>query len=618
MLKYFLAPLALALYPLLATAADADAKKPYRLQIVLRVAQHRLLTPIFKDQLRRELREGMQAALGAMGRVEVVEEHPLLSEVEAKGLRSVLDSWRDITEIKTHFVLVDFVDGQYEIQARQHDGYTGLASPVVRKVRTADRQFVGRTAALLLDRDFGLIGTLDMKQYPARDLSIVLQGAGLGAPLERWVKKDEVFAIAQVTGGERRQGSEVAAALLQVTDGPRDGICHCRLLHRFKDPLERTATYRCLKLGTTEGPLRLRFVDDRGLPQDVTVRISPYGFGEQDAVKEEGATKDGYFALKKYSYSHVAYVRVSGAARAQVPVCIFDDDLVTVQVRVDEGAEERANLDDRSRNWQRRVFESIRVQADRGNDLAELIRKGQHQDALKRAEANLKLLQQDHDQLAEDLRALRALAGQLAAADQQKRLDASENELQKLDAGRQQLEKSILNLKDVIAQENDPKRQEARALVAQGRLREDNAEYGQAIELYEKALELTGAEKPPELVQSLEALKTAWAPKGDAHVQARTFIYSTWPTLKSYADIQPQLAQARKAFETCRAAGDRLSPWKLLLSNVTLSALLLSEQAGLRTQIAEENDRIGKIKDLLDQIRILSEEVNTFLSAKAG
>ena len=56
--------------------------------------------------------------------------------------------------MKIHFVLIDFVHGQYEISARQYDGTTGLASPVVRQAQTGDRLLVAREAALLVYRDF--------------------------------------------------------------------------------------------------------------------------------------------------------------------------------------------------------------------------------------------------------------------------------------------------------------------------------------------------------------------------------------------------------------------------------------------------------------------------------
>src|SRR5436305_1147134 len=45
-------------------ALDADAKKPYQVTVVLHIAEHRLLTKDFRDRVEREIRDGLQAALG--------------------------------------------------------------------------------------------------------------------------------------------------------------------------------------------------------------------------------------------------------------------------------------------------------------------------------------------------------------------------------------------------------------------------------------------------------------------------------------------------------------------------------------------------------------------------
>src|SRR5262245_56629256 len=107
-------------------AEAVESTKPYRLRVVLDVGKHRVLTDVFREQLRRELRDGLQASFGALAQVEVADTHPRLAEVRRDGLKAALDRWHYLTGVKTHFVLVDFIDGQYVLQARQHDGLTGL------------------------------------------------------------------------------------------------------------------------------------------------------------------------------------------------------------------------------------------------------------------------------------------------------------------------------------------------------------------------------------------------------------------------------------------------------------------------------------------------------------
>src|SRR5262245_44087012 len=78
-----------------ASPAEGELKEPYRLQIVLHVARHKLLTDVFRQQVARELGDGLQAALGDLARVQVVEEHPRLGDVLARSLERALDGWRE-------------------------------------------------------------------------------------------------------------------------------------------------------------------------------------------------------------------------------------------------------------------------------------------------------------------------------------------------------------------------------------------------------------------------------------------------------------------------------------------------------------------------------------------
>ena len=119
---------------------------------------YRLLTHTPEQLGKAPLHRG--SALGNLGTVDVVTKHPLLKEVHKHGLLRALNGWKKPSPFKTHFVLVGFSGVHYEVRARQHDGLTGLNTPVVRRDRTRDRAFVARTAALLVERDFGLLGTI--------------------------------------------------------------------------------------------------------------------------------------------------------------------------------------------------------------------------------------------------------------------------------------------------------------------------------------------------------------------------------------------------------------------------------------------------------------------------
>ena len=88
---------------------------------------------------------------------------------------------------------------------------------MVRRDRTRDRDFVAKAAALLIDQDFGLVGTFDAwpqaDETPSEDkpVTVELKGAGLGVPLDRWVKKGDVFAVVQMPRGDAGPGRPVPA-----------------------------------------------------------------------------------------------------------------------------------------------------------------------------------------------------------------------------------------------------------------------------------------------------------------------------------------------------------------------------------------------------------------------
>src|SRR6516165_4907954 len=210
-----------------ASRADLDPEKtkPYQLRVVLHVASHRVLTPNFQTQLEREIRDSIQAALGDLGYVLITRNHPLLRAILADGLEARINGWKEVSEVKTHFVLIDFVDGRYEIRARQFDGLTGMPSPVVRRSVTSDRRLVARSAALMVDSDFGLVGTIT--KITGRDtVEVTLKGGSLLASTVERLKKGDVFAVAQISPtGAGLQSVRVDDALLQVTAEPKEGVC---------------------------------------------------------------------------------------------------------------------------------------------------------------------------------------------------------------------------------------------------------------------------------------------------------------------------------------------------------------------------------------------------------
>jgi hypothetical protein len=599
-----------------AAALDPETDKAYRLQVVLRIAEHRLLTPVFQDQIRRELRDSLQAALGDLGRVELVRDHSLLKEVEAKGLQQALDAWNVLSDTKVHFVLIDFANGRYQIQARQYDGLTGLASPVVRRSQTTDRQLVAREAALLVDKDFGLVGTVadDTRAVPAKGdrVDVVLKGGKLGVPLDHWVKKDEVFAVAQIVsqGGRRQRSFRVPWTLLRVAEEPKDGLCRCRVFFRHQNPLPSGATvlgYRCLKLGTSRGTIRLRVVaDDRsGTPlAGLQILFSDSGF--QDAPLERASTKADGLVKTERLYANVAFVRILRAniPLAQVPVEILDDRAITCAVSIQPGAEQRGQLHARRDRWVRRLYDGLDVSNSLVRELNAATSPAR-EETLAKAGLGLKGLLNDIADLTGELEALQKDA---QAARIQLDLADGEQRLQELRGRREELERFVSALTQIVKEEKDPRRQRWRHMLEEARLHEDQAEFSEAIALYEKVLAEGGEDG--RIRQHLESLRRSWALKDrDAHAKARSFVYEVWPKLTSASQMKERLADARQSLQTCRQLGDYLTPKMFLRANTAHTADLEKEAESLRPQENEDDrKKVDTILALIEDLRKLDKE----------
>ncbi len=412
------------------TYAQSELNKPYELHIVVHVAQNRLLTDVFRERIERELHDGFQAALGDVGHVRVMHEHPRLPDVMARGLKQSLDGWKDRSNVKTHFVLIDFSGVHYEIQARQYDGPTGRASPVVRRDRTRDRDFVAKSAALLLKQDFGLLGTvLSGPDGPQQSVKVELRGGGLGN-LSRWVQKDEVFALAPPEGGLPKV---LNWALLQVQESPgeasRNGVCTCRFFHRYK--VTSIVGYRCIKLGTVRAPLRLRWMQEMpggGLkPLDASlsliVDIRRHGFQGEEATKMmKPVGRNGVLDTTpddgKGVFHHVAFVSVINGMKdpkPQIPVALYDDQPLVIEVNATRDPHVLFTV--RQAAWKSDVLDSLLVQVNLFKELEGLsAQTEQRGEIIKEAESGLKRCQTDRAGLMDEKTALQQESGDIGAA----------------------------------------------------------------------------------------------------------------------------------------------------------------------------------------------------------
>lgn len=601
-------------------ALDPEIDKPYHLQLVLSFAERRVFTPVFRENVERELRDSLQTAFGAVVNVTAVREHPLLAEAWSKGLQKTLDGIRLVSDTKTHFVLIDHDKGHYEIQARQHDGSTGLASPEVRRARTADRLLVARAAALMVEQDFGAIGTLPPvagKQEQGQSITVSVKGGQLGPGVERLVKKEEVFLVAQITQTAAGLRSVlVPGVVLQAAEEPRDGACVCWLYYRYVPALPAgtgVLGFRAVKVATTESRLRLRVVrndDRREALTGLNVALSSGLAGPA----ETQSTSLGEPLLSRHTYRHLAFAQIykgNVPLTGRFPVPVLGDVAQPCPVGVTPEAERRGAVETRLRNWGSRWYDAWLVY---GSLVADFNKTSETapETALKTSRQGLAQLGSDLVSLDGELGAIRAEAGkpELGLVTE---LAEGQQRLKELRSRYDTLVKSVDDLEKALAKQKDPRIKELQALLNRARVLESELEFDQALALYGKVL----ADAPAAaqgLHEHVKKLRDGWALKDEEHRDARAFVYETWSSLKEAARIKDRLPDAWRFFDVCRKAGDRLTLRKLLRVSKDFAARLAKEYEALRPDASDDDRKAAETiaetsTDLVKLIKAVSEEV---------
>jgi len=628
-----------------AAAIDPESRTAYQLRVVVRTGDHPTLTRHFRAEVTKNVTSSLQAALGPVGSVEAVDlnETPvdqrdaLLKLVDEKGLEA-LDDVNAAVGGKTHFVFVDFADGKYEIRTRQHDGTTGFVTPMVRKAVHGDRGFVGRLAGLAVAQDFGVVGTFDPT---GPQVSVVLKAGELG-PLDAWVKKGDVFAAirmqevrrpppragkdkakAESTPTAATSGSRLDGVLLQVVDGPRNGICVCKLHNRYRGLPRDAGTlgYRCVKLGTGEGPLRLQLTDPTGriLNMDaVQPRAGVEDFPtESPRVQEEMTFAGGAFTSKE-PFKNIAFVlvRAGDAPIARIPVEIYPNQLAVRRVNLADKLLTPVEAD--SADLLERVRTARVIQARAFEDLSALQKKEKPK-ALQFGQAAYESLSKEIDVLRADLGRMKERYPMEAG-----RFDPCEGELKTLEAKTRDLRTHLNKLKDIIKLENDPSTVDARKgveeLLLEAATAAKNLDYDIAIAKYEAALKQTllAPTDKEEVERLLEEMRRKWAIQDPA---SRKFVYDVWARLENPQDVKDALPEAKKAVAKCKEIGDKITLQKMY---DTAPAILQRYKENLTKMVdaaADDPDKLAPLavyEKVNKELKELLEEVSKAIESEAG
>ncbi len=635
-----------------AAQLDPEPKTPHLWRVVLKVKPHPLLSSAFREQVKRDLLATLQPALGSLGTVEVIDldEVPrdkwdaLWQQFDDKGFDAVV-AQRDLSGAKTHFLKLEYTDGQYLLESRQHDGFSGLASPVVRKQNVRAPELVGRTAGLMLDRDFGLSGTVEPIVGKGEEAKVTLRAGQLG-PVDKFVKVGDVFAVSQVTKTNRPAPPPVRTAtgkiiappsgtspppgltasprlhtLLRVTEIGKDGVLKCAILTTWKNalPTGGVAGYRCMKLGTTEAPLTVRLVSGDGALQKsaglVTVRANETGFKGPPDAKDTFDFKDGLFrSARPLSNVACVVVSLSGGEGSQFPVPILGSEPVSLPFETDPKKAEAAAFRRSVGTTSSRMADARLAQTICFETTAELIKKQKNAEALARAKGGFQAADAADKGISDELVRLKEQMG--ATPDGPKLVEAIEKHLTALRLFNTQLNEHIKELDKVVRREQDPTIQarevQAQALVARITLLLGRGDVDEAINAYDQLVTLLPDDA--ETKSRRDKLKAEWKPKSDAHAKARDYLLKTWPAVATIPDFKDSLPQIGAAVDECIKNNDKLALRKLL-SIFTASIVKLKELAEPLDPNADGDRKLSKdAKDIGEAMAALENKIQEFVN----
>jgi hypothetical protein len=666
MANRFLPLLLVALAPAAARSAppppparlDPEASTPYRWRVVVRFDRSPLLKPDFRQQILHDIRGSLQPKLGEVGRVEVIDldsvpedrQEPLWREFVKDGWPA-LDSpkFRELTGVKTHFLRVAVANGGYRLEARQHDGSTGLASPAVRTKETRAPEFVARLAGLILDRDFGPVGTVEPLDKEPDAVQVRFRGGALPG-FDRLVKPGDIFAVALIRevskpapqaqpkgpqprfGGRAAETVKVAVGrpqqfvLLRAAGPVADGWCKCQVLTGYSNPFPHGRGIlgsRCLKLGTVEAPVELRVVDRDGKPQVgsqlLSVRATDTDFTVPPDARDALELRGGLFRSAR-PLRGVACVVVSLGSGRQVPfaVPVLGEGPVTIRFDVKPEDAARAAFERACEDLRGRVAEVRTAQIVLINALSRLILAGKNQEALDRATTGLATQDAADKELTAELDRLKKQPGAsdpAAAA----LLEAAGRQLEAIRAGRSGIADKQKDLQTAVAKANDPVRfeREFRANELNNRIKQliEAGEIPEALELYDELFEVT---KNPEIKDRKAKLAKEWEPKDDTHRKARAYVTDEWRKVAGLAAFKAAVQPLTEAAGVLAKYDDRLGLRNLLSSFEPAYAKLKEVLDTLDPNAESDRAAVKEVQQVTQALRKIEDDARAKLKQLEG
>lgn len=626
-----------------APVPDYAPRAPYDWRVLVRVRPSPLLTPAFRDRVLREAEGMLQAELGPLGKVTLLDLERVPAPERELQWGDFLERGFDalsgggtLTGRKTHFAEWSIDGGTHRLAGRQYDGYTGTYSPVVRRLETRDRALVARLLARVVGKDLGLSGTVErVPGAPLDEVLVRFRASGRVPNFGQWVKPGDVLSLVQLRQPVRRPTRGAAApttppaitsvrqneVYLVVKEKPKDGAAACKLVWRYDaEPMPRGASvagYLAVKLGTVEGPVQIRLVDAAGRPIDpspLRVRVNESAFADKESNRDEAVLRDGLFVSKRpFTGTAFARVIVGSEPRAQVLVPLLQDGPADVAFRLESPAEVAIRRQRIQDAFLARLNDHRVTQIRLFRDLISLERRGRNDEALQRGQSVFDRLKAEIPVLTTELTRLRGQLGTGTAA-LTNWASLCEQQLRILEAKQSELGGHVEELKRVVQKEKDPtviekfKQLDAKQREAENLVRAGDVE--KALELYNELLK----ENENELIrQRRDLLKRQTAVADEAHGKAREYLMEEWPKAADAAALRAAVPKLKDAIAQCRRVDDKLTLLRAeLLMPPALDRLNETIQPLLETQEESGLKELESLQGLLKELSEIWKDLSTF------
>ncbi len=633
--------------------SDPESDRPYPLRVVIQTQPHPVFTPEFRLHVVRELGDVLAAGFGPLAAVEVIDLasvprdnwEPLWQQFADQGF-DALDDPRELSGIKTHFLRLTYHDGTYQLRSRQHDGFTGLASPIVRRSEVHNHAWLVRSASLLIDQDFGATGTIEPIEGRKDEVRVRFRGGQL-AGFDRYVEAGDVFAVAAVRRTSRQAAEPVRAAtgkiltppanastrnalqpvareytFLRINETPHDGVCVCAVLTRFGTPFPTASAvvaYRCLKLTTTTAPLSIRLVGGDGKPHPTAspfrVWATPTRFTSDPGPSDLLDSRGGIFhSNPNRPHSGVVCVVVGGSAKAErFPVIVLGTDPVVIKFELNEAAEAKAVHLRAITAVSNRAIEARAAQASCFESVAGLIQNRRNSEALARAISGFRSADTAAAALEEDVARLREEADASAEADAI--LTRVEAQVESLREDNGVLAARIKDLEAVVKRETGPAADaivlSAERLNLQIQILLASGNVDEALNVYDQLVTLLP--ENGEVKDRRDKLREDWKPRNAEHAKARDLLFKTWPSLTTLAEFKRHLPEFRAAVDVCKSNSDRMGVEKLRASLPTFASKLNDLIASLDSTTEAGKQGLDDARVIHAELLKIEQEIAAFL-----